>query len=71
MRNDRVYEIEYTKPTAIINTPYGCEELHATAHIRAASAADARRICKRSTGALIKDMCVKANRGYTYRADND
>ena len=71
MRNDRVYEIEYTNPKIIINTPYGREELQATAQIRAASPAEARRICKRMTGALIKDMRLKAARGYVYRAGND
>lgn len=71
MRNDRVYEIEYTNTKIIINTPYGCEELHATAKIRATSPAEARRICKRMTGALIKDMHTKAACGYDYRADND
>lgn len=71
MRNDRVYEIEYTNTKIIINTPYGCEELQATAQIRATSPAEARRICKRMTGALIKDMRLKAARGYDYRADND
>lgn len=71
MRNDRVYEIEYNNPKIIINTPYGCEELHATAKIRATSPAEARRICKRMTSALIKDMRVIAACGYAYRADND
>ena len=71
MRNDRVYEIEYINPNIIINTPYGREELQATAQIRATSPAEARRICKRMTGALIKDMRLKAARGYDYRADND
>ena len=71
MRNDRVYEIEYTNPKIIINTPYGREELQATAQIRATNPAEARRICKRMTGALIKDMRLKAARGYDYRADND
>lgn len=71
MRNDRVYEIEYINPNIIINTPYSYEELQATAQIRATSPAEARRICKRMTGALIKDMRLKAARGYAYRADND
>ena len=67
----KVFDIEYTIPSAIIDTPYGFEELHATAHIRATSPAEARRICKRTTGALIKDMRAKAARGYIYHTDND
>ena len=71
MRNDRVYEIEYTNPKIIINTPYGCEELQATTQIRATTATEARRIFKRMTGALIKNMKIKTVRGYNYCADND
>ena len=66
----RVFDIEYTAKS-IINTPYGCERLHATAHIRATTPTEARRICKRLTGALIKDMRIKTARGYIYHADND
>lgn len=71
MRNDKVYEIRYTNPKIINNTPYGREELCVTTHIRATTATEARRICKHMTGALIKNMKVETIRGYSYRADND
>lgn len=61
-RTSPVWEVDYIDPE---------DGAGACMRIRAASAADAKRICKAHTGGLIADMRVSAKCGYAYRAIND
>lgn len=58
--NTKVYEIRYADEC-------GVSEIK----IRAIDAREAKRIAKRMTGALIKDMTIDCVMGYGFKAMND
>lgn len=60
MNMNRVFEIEYVDGDGI-----------STIKIRAIDAREAKRIAKRMTGALIKDMNVISTMGTGFKAAND
>lgn len=60
MTNTRVYKIE--------NAHGDHNEMH---KIRAISAAEAKRICKKLFGGLVKNMTVCTVYGYSFEAEND
>lgn len=60
MTNTRVYKIE--------NANGDHNEMH---KIRAISAAEAKRICKKLFGGLVKNMTVCTVYGHSFEAEND